>query len=160
MRMRKVVSTQFVEFVPERLEEGVLYVSMEYATVAHKCLCGCGKEVVTPLSPTDWALTFDGESISLDPSVGNWSYPCQSHYWIRKNKVQWCGDMPQELIDAGRARDTRAKSAYYAGRRGSQHQALPAQLPSPSSSLPDARREKSRGGYLARFVAWISRDTK
>src|SRR5712692_8520000 len=27
--------------------------SMAYATVAHKCCCGYGKEVVTPLTPTD-----------------------------------------------------------------------------------------------------------
>jgi hypothetical protein len=61
---------------------GVLYVSPGYATVTHLCCCGCGAEVVTPLSPTDWKLTFDGVAISLSPSVGNWSLPCRSHYFI------------------------------------------------------------------------------
>jgi len=80
---------KFVEYIPMTLEEGVLYVSMEVGTVIHKCVCGCGREVVTPLSPTDWNLTFDGESISLYPSIGNWNFECKSHYWIQNNKVKW-----------------------------------------------------------------------
>ena len=111
--MQTAVTPLFVQDVPDELQEGVLYVSMEYATVVHKCLCGCGKEVAMPLSPTDWCLTFDGDSVSLDPSVGNWGFPCRSHYWIGNNRVLWCGDMPQSLIDAGRARDKRAKAEYY-----------------------------------------------
>jgi hypothetical protein len=47
-----------------------------------KCCCGCGHEVVTPFSPTDWKLTFDCVSVSLYPSIGNWSPPCRAHYFI------------------------------------------------------------------------------
>jgi hypothetical protein len=72
------------------MEDGVIYVSVDYATAIHKCCCGCGNEVVTPLSPTDWELTFDGKTISLNPSIGNWNFRCQSHYWITKNTVEWC----------------------------------------------------------------------
>ncbi len=64
MRQPMVLACEFVKSIPNELEDGTLYVSMEYATVAHKCCCGCGKEVVTPLSSTDWMLTYDGESIS------------------------------------------------------------------------------------------------
>ena len=78
---------KFVEFIPDNLEEGVIYVSLQYTTAIHKCVCGCGNEVVTPLSPNDWQLTFNGESISLSPSIGNWNFKCQSHYWIVNNKV-------------------------------------------------------------------------
>lgn len=76
---------EFVKSVPKNPEKGVIYVSIDYATVIHQCCCGCGREVVTPLSPTDWQLSFDGQTVSLDPSIGNWSFPCQSHYWIRNN---------------------------------------------------------------------------
>ena len=89
---------EFVEFIPDQLEEGKLYVSIEYATVAHKCCCGCGKEVVTPLSPTDWKLIFDGKFVSLDPSIGNWSFQCKSHYWIRNGRVQWALQWSQETL--------------------------------------------------------------
>jgi hypothetical protein len=79
MKQPIVLDTEFVASIPDRLAEHTLYVSMEYATVAHQCCCGCGLEVVTPLSPTDWKLTYDGVSVSLHPSIGNWSFPCRSH---------------------------------------------------------------------------------
>ena len=68
----KTISFEFVEFIPEKLEEGKVYISPKYSTVVHKCCCGCQEEVVTPLSPVDWELTFDGKTISLYPSIGNW----------------------------------------------------------------------------------------
>ena len=68
-----ILKHQFVTNMPDRLDPGVLYISIEYATAAHLCCCGCGVEVVTPLTPTDWKMTFDGETISLWPSVGNWN---------------------------------------------------------------------------------------
>jgi hypothetical protein len=87
------LSPHFVETIPEAVEPGVLYVSMSLASAIHLCACGCGQEVITPLSPTDWKLYFDGENVSLEPSIGNWSFPCRSHYWIRGGKVRWSGSM-------------------------------------------------------------------
>ena len=83
----KQLRHHFVEHIPERLEAGVLYVSMEYATSAHSCCCGCGEEVVAPFTPTDWKMTFDGETVSLRPSIGNWTLKCRSHYVIDRGKV-------------------------------------------------------------------------
>jgi hypothetical protein len=67
MKPDRVLNHEFVEFIPDELKEWTIYISIPYATVAHKCCCGCGTEVVTPLSPTDWKLTFDGESIFAGP---------------------------------------------------------------------------------------------
>jgi hypothetical protein len=103
---------RFVDQMPERLEEGVLYVSIQYATGMHLCGCGCGHEVVTPLSPTDWEMTFDGETVSLAPSIGNWSLRCQSHYWIRRGRVRWARWMSRDEIERGRERDRRRKQLY------------------------------------------------
>lgn len=113
MRQGKTLTHEFVEFIPDVLKDGTLYVSMQYATVVHKCCCGCGKEVVTPLSPTDWNLIFDGRTISLDPSIGNWSFECQSHYWIRNNRVRWAAQWSPEEIALVRARDRIAKKRYF-----------------------------------------------
>jgi len=107
------VNFEFVDSVPAQLKDDTVYISIRYATAVHRCFCGCGSEVVTPLSPTDWAVTFDGESISLDPSVGSWSLPCQSHYWIRRNRVKWAPRWSKERIRAGRAADSIAKARYY-----------------------------------------------
>jgi hypothetical protein len=104
---------QFVEFIPEELQDGTLYVSMRFATVAHLCACGCGTKVVTPLKPTDWMLMFDGKTITLDPSIGNWSFPCRSHYWIKKNRVRWAEDWSRSRIEANRADDRWAKEKYF-----------------------------------------------
>lgn len=99
---------EFVTFAPDVLEPGVLYVSMEYATVLHLCCCGCGSKVVTPLRPERWHLAYDGKSISLDPSIGNWSFPCQSHYWIEENVVIWDRPFTTDEIADVREFDRRA----------------------------------------------------
>ncbi len=107
------VRHEFVEFIPANLEAGVVYVSIPYTTVVHRCCCGCDQEVVTPLSPTDWKLVFDGESISLRPSIGNWGLPCQSHYWIVRNQVRWARRWTAAKIAEGRAKDRRRKVDYH-----------------------------------------------
>lgn len=108
------IEHQFVEIIPEVLEDRVLYVSIRFATVLHKCCCGCETEVVTPLGPTDWRLTFDGRTVSLDPSIGNWSLPCQSHYWVKRNRVEWAPRWSREQVERGRKRDRRAKLEHFA----------------------------------------------
>ena len=104
---------QFVKDVPEVLESGILYVSPSYGAMLHLCACGCGAEVSTPLSPVEWKFTFDGETISVSPSVGSWDLPCRSHYVIRRNAVMWAGQWSEEQIAAGRAREMREKQDHY-----------------------------------------------
>lgn len=101
----------FVETMPDNLEDGALYVSMQYAMTIHRCACGCGHEVVAPLAPTSWTMTFDGANISLEPSIGNWSLPCRSHYLIRRGRVRWADMISQEAIDRGRCRDAISRSS-------------------------------------------------
>lgn len=88
-RQQHSLDHKFVMSVPDPLEPGILYVSVEYATAIHQCACGCGREVVTPFTPRDWQISFNGDTVTLSPSIGNWNYPCRSHYWIRNNRVVW-----------------------------------------------------------------------
>ncbi len=74
-----------------RLQPGILYISIEFASMSHLCCCGCGREVITPLSPKDWKFTYDGASVSVHPSIGNWSLPCRSHYIIQSGGIRWAG---------------------------------------------------------------------
>lgn len=103
---------KFVDTIPENLDKKTLYISIKYATAVHKCMCGCGNEVVTPLSPQDWELTFNGESISLFPSIGNWSFPCKSHYWIKRNKVIQAYSWSDEMIIQNREKTRRDREKY------------------------------------------------
>jgi len=83
------LSIVFVDLFPKYLEERTLYISTKYQTASHLCPCGCQEEIVTPLSPDDWQMTYDGRTVSMQPSIGNWGLACRSHYWIRHNIVDW-----------------------------------------------------------------------
>ena len=99
------LNPRLVNCVPDTLEPGVLYVAKRFATASHLCCCGCGHEVVTPLSPAKWRLTEYEGSVSLHPSIGSWSFPCRSHYWIDRNAVSWAGAFNPRQIAAVQARD-------------------------------------------------------
>jgi hypothetical protein len=103
----------FVDLLPDRLDEGILYVCVQYATSAHNCFCGCRREVVTPIHPTKWKLTFDGISVSLSPSIGSWSLACKSHYWLQDGRVSWAEGWSDDEIRAGRSRDLAAQDRYF-----------------------------------------------
>ena len=106
MTRLKYLKHEFVTYIPEALDEGMLYVSIPFGTIVHQCCCGCGNEVVTPLDPDGWKMTFDGKAISLSPSIGNWGLDCQSHYWISRNKVCWARYRTVEARVSGRAFNT------------------------------------------------------
>jgi len=93
-----------------------LYVSLEYNIAVHKCTCGCGVDVVTPLSPAEWALTYDGDTISLWPSIGNWSFPCKSHDVIKNGQVRWAAKFDALRIRRVQESDSEALARRYGGR--------------------------------------------
>lgn len=113
MMLHRTLEHKFVRNAPRELEPGILYISLEYATAIHSCCCGCGERVITPLSPTDWKMTYDGETISLSPSVGNWNQRCQSHYIISRSRVLECRPWSVEEVESEQCRDKLAKAAYY-----------------------------------------------
>lgn len=118
MSRRTAITHEFVELIPDRLDDGVLYISIGYGTAAHACCCGCGREVTTPLTRDDWRLIFDGESVSLQPSIGNWSFPCQSHYFITMNRIRWVVEAwSAERIADGRRLDGQWTGDLRLGRR-------------------------------------------
>lgn len=77
---------EHVEHIPDELEEGVLYVSLAYNLAIHLCCCGCGEQSVTPICDGEW--TYDEDTVTLHPSVGN-RFACKSHYWVRNGLVLW-----------------------------------------------------------------------
>ena len=120
----------YVDAIPSTLQTGQLYVSKRYRTAVHLCCCGCGLEVVTPLNPAKWRLIEQGDTVSLSPSIGNWSFPCRSHYWIQRNQVQWSRAMSKVQIDRVRDRDQRAVELH------ARRQAAPPATPNSSPPIP------------------------
>ena len=137
MRMRH----EFVDYIPERLSDGIVYVSLRFGTVVHSCACGCGEEVVTPLGPAEWKLTYDGLNISLAPSIGNWGFRCRSHYWVEDGSVRWARGF-SELEVAEVREDARRRRAVYYDRRGTNQ---------------DGSRGPGKAGGLVRLVGRIAR---
>jgi hypothetical protein len=138
-----VLKPAFVQSIPDKLDDGVLYVSIEYATAVHKCCCGCGSEVVTPLGPTAWKLIYD-RKVSLHPSVGSWNLPCRSHYWIQQNTARWAERWSNDRIAAARAFEREAAATYYGGEK-------PA-IPSAPVGVPTEARES----LWARLRNWFA----
>lgn len=132
MNLPERVSFEFVDLVPDEREDGKIYISIPYSTAVHSCLCGCGMKVVTPIKPNKWTLTFNGVAISLTPSIGNWSFPCQSHYWIRDNRVLKSGAMSDGAIAYGRARDAALTERYHSDADGT----------ATTSASPDVPRKR------------------
>ncbi|EKD44150.1 MAG: hypothetical protein ACD_71C00222G0009 [uncultured bacterium (gcode 4)] len=86
---------QFVDIIPSILDEGVLYISLKYKVWVHLCFCGCKEKVVTTLTPDSWYMIYDGETVSIRPSVGSFNIKCLSHYYITNNNIIWLDNIPQ-----------------------------------------------------------------
>lgn len=85
------ITPVFVDTMPDTLKRGEVYICERYNTSQHICLCGCDNKVVMPLGGGQWwelVKEKDG-SVSFIGSVGNYNFPCQSHYVITKNKANF-----------------------------------------------------------------------
>src|SRR5450631_507424 len=116
MNAIEAIRPEFVDRIPKVLDDGVIYISQKYATAAHNCCCGCGTKIVTPLKPGRWRLETRDGAVSLYPSIGNWSAGCQSHYWIRANRIDWALAYTPEQIAANRASDQHVRQQTHADR--------------------------------------------
>jgi hypothetical protein len=109
MRLCKL-EPAFVTYVPGDLEQGTLYVSMEYSTAVHLCACGCRTKTVTPLATDGWTLKFDS-TVTLRPSIGNGQSPCRSHYLITRDAIEWLPAIGVAATRRAVARDQEAAAA-------------------------------------------------
>jgi Family of unknown function (DUF6527) len=135
----------FIDQFPEALAAGTIYVSMLCGTAVHACCCGCGRKVFTPFGATDWKLIFDGDTVTLDPSIGNWNFPCQSHYWIVRNEIRWSPRWSQAQIDSGREFDRERKRS------------IPENSGLPAPTAIETRRETQKTkGLLSRLRNWFA----
>lgn len=104
------IRLRFVESFPSPLEPELLYVSTRFSSAAHLCACGCGREVITPLAPGRWRVSFDGE-VSVWPSIGSWVLPCDSHYVIDRGQIRWARAFSDDEVKQNQDRDTEALQA-------------------------------------------------
>ncbi|WP_127794355.1 DUF6527 family protein [Agromyces sp. LHK192] len=106
-----------LKYIPRTLEPHTFYISEVYGTTAHLCACGCRTKVFLPLSPAEWRVKFDEVGITVRPSVGNWEFPCRSHYFITQNAVQWAAAWDQVRVEDGRRKDGHDLDKYFDARK-------------------------------------------
>jgi hypothetical protein len=99
------IRAEFVEMMPDHLDDGVIYISEKYRAALHNCCCGCGEEVSTPIGRTEYSIKMEDSGVTVKPSIGNHDFPCRSHYVIERGSVVWAGAMSRRAIKAGRAHD-------------------------------------------------------
>ncbi len=150
--MAERIEPVFVERIPEDLEAGKLYLSIRFRTASHLCACGCGLKVVTPIKPAKWRLTYDGESVSLSPSIGRWQLPCKSHYCIVNNEIIWARSFSEREMASVQRRDVRDTRAYYQ-RRAEPERITPASDAHTSSSTAG----DAEAGFWTRVGLWLRR---
>lgn len=148
----KQIRPEFVEFIPERLEEGVLYISDRYSTAVHKCCCGCGQEVVTPLSPAEWSVKCNQGRVSLWPSIGNWSYSCRSHYVMRDSRVLEAKAMTERQIQWVKANDRADKSAHIF--RTNHAKEVAGLVPKQNAKITPTHKWEPIMNFLKRLIRW------
>lgn len=143
MTRRDRLAHAYVEFIPKEIDEGVLYISPRFNTATHRCCCGCGFKVVTPLNPAKWHLVDHGDTVSLAPSIGLGALACRSHYWIRRGRVDWYADMTEAQTRRAQRHDE------YASR------VLTGEIkPPPPRTRPSPVKPQGRPGFLAALKAW------
>ena len=88
------LTPQFFEYIPDKLEDGILYISERFSTAIHNCPCGCGTKAVTAFSnwgeipwSHGWQVTINENVVSMSPSLLN---PCKTHYFIENNEIRMC----------------------------------------------------------------------
>ena len=113
------ISPEFRHEIPtvNELEFGKLYLSLHYKAAIHLCACGCGAKISTPLHPTGWRVSYDGKTVSLYPSVGNWAEECESHYIIRNSRVIWAEKFTRDRIKNVREKRAQDLQEYYDAER-------------------------------------------
>lgn len=135
---------KFVDAIPETPQEGVLYISIRFRTATHLCACGCGSKVVTPIKPAKWQLTYDGETVSLWPSIGRWQLPCRSHYWVRRNNIAVARPFSDTEMEAVLRSDAEDLHDYYVSRQVERVE------------IPSGQENKNgRPGLMQRIRDWI-----
>lgn len=91
----KTIRTETIEPVygmycppKEEMVQGHIYISNEYETSNHLCLCGCGEECPLPIGKDGWEHKIENGKITITPSILQ-RFKCKSHYIITNGKANF-----------------------------------------------------------------------
>lgn len=92
-RIKRVVQVESMSQVPKRVKSNLYIVGgakPKWAILACPCKCGDRIDVnlMTSRQPC-WQLSKSGEAVSLHPSLWMPNEKCGSHFWLRRNRIDW-----------------------------------------------------------------------
>jgi len=94
-RYKRIAVVDSMSAIPERLG-GTIYIVRRGGIdrrAAFECPCRCGRTIDLNLfagsRQPSWSVTTNKGTVTVHPSVWLRSDPCQSHFFIRRNKVIW-----------------------------------------------------------------------
>jgi hypothetical protein len=94
---------RYVDFIPKELDDGILYISKRFQTASHRCCCGCGTKIVTPIrndgTHTNVNETIDQSVFERWRAVPTYRPPNLAD-WAARKKVD-----PAKLSNSVRADD-------------------------------------------------------
>jgi hypothetical protein len=100
-------------------------------------------------------MVYDGESISLVPSIGNWNSVCRSHYIIRQGNVIEADSWSDQQVENEHRRDRLAKSRFYSEAESATRAPEPLPYSQTSDSAEHSREADGKRGLLASIMAWL-----
>lgn len=89
------LKVSFTDDIPNVLNKNRLYVigrHNHYWLIIFKCPCGCKGAIYLNLlkeEKPNWDFEVIKDKITIIPSIKTIK-ECQSHFWIRNNKIIWC----------------------------------------------------------------------
>lgn len=99
--------------VPDHIDKTIFIVGSTPKWVIFDCPCDRGHRLSVPLMKSvspHWRLTRHGKTISLWPSISVTDGPCDSHFWLRKNRVEWARWVDYDYRDQTKSRLRQSKS--------------------------------------------------
>src|SRR5579863_4571822 len=92
-RLDRVARVESMNDLPNRLKESVYIVGkFKPKWVVLACPCGCGDRIDVNLMENRqpfWRLSMEDGQVTLHPSLWMPKEKCGSHFWIRKNRIEW-----------------------------------------------------------------------
>ena len=108
------IRPRFVESIPPgRPPAGEFLISIKYGMGVLRCPCGCGNTMDVNIEPHRWSIKWDGEHISVCPSISSDWMGCRSHYWVRRNRIVWGYPISRTAEEKKEKEEAKARERIY-----------------------------------------------
>ena len=85
-------SLREVEYIPEKLDENIMYYSRRFQLIDFLCPCGEGHRSgirVGPRWDTGWEIFINSSNdFTITPSILN--NICGAHFFVNSGQIDWC----------------------------------------------------------------------